>query len=198
MQFIPAIENLQRSHEIDIWVVKKVFAWIRANRDRFAGIGGFSINLSALSLSNSKVLSYLLSELALADLPTEKIIFEITETAAIENYHTAQEFIKQVSRYGCSFSLDDFGSGYSSYSHLRNLRTGSLKIDGSFIKEIAQNPADFAMVKSMNDIGHSLGMKTVAEYVESAQILSMLREIGVDYAQGFAIHEPASIDHLSI
>lgn len=198
MQFIPAIENLQRSHEIDIWVVKKVFTWIRANRERFASIGGFSINLSALSLSNSKVLSYLLSELAVADLPTEKIIFEITETAAIENYHTAQEFIKQVSRYGCTFSLDDFGSGYSSYSHLRNLRTGSLKIDGSFVKEIAQNPADFAMVKSMNDIGHSLGMKTVAEYVESAEILSMLREIGVDYAQGFAIHEPSSIDHLSI
>ena len=198
LQFIPAIENLQRSHEIDIWVVKKVFAWIRANRDRFTRIGGFSINLSALSLSNSKVLSYLLSEFALADLPTEKIIFEITETAAIENYHTAQEFIKQVSRYGCSFSLDDFGSGYSSYSHLRNLRTGSLKIDGSFIKEIAHNPADFAMVKSMNEIGHSLGMKTVAEHVETAQILSLLREIGVDYAQGFAIHEPAAIDHLSI
>jgi len=197
MQFIPAIENLQRSHDIDIWVVKKVFAWIRANRDKFASIGGFSINLSALSLSNSKVLSYLLSELALADLPTEKIIFEITETAAIENYHTAQEFIKQVSRYGCSFSLDDFGSGYSSYSHLRNLRTGSLKIDGSFIKEITQNPADFAMVKSMNDIGHSLGMKTVAEYVESAEVLSLLREIGVDYAQGFAIHKPTSIDQLS-
>jgi EAL domain-containing protein (putative c-di-GMP-specific phosphodiesterase class I) len=197
MLFVPAIESLKRSHEIDIWVAKKVFAWIRANRALFSSIGGFSINLSALSLSHSEVLAFLLSELALADLPTEKIIFEITETAAIENYHVAREFMQQISSYGCKFSLDDFGSGYSSYSHLKNLRTCSLKIDGSFVKEMVQNPADYAMVKSMNDIGHSLGMKTVAEFVESAEILSMLREIGVDYAQGYIIHKPVPIDDLT-
>jgi diguanylate cyclase (GGDEF)-like protein len=196
MLFIPAIESLKRSHEIDIWVVKQAFAWIRANLDTFAATGGFSINLSALSLSNSEVLAYLLSELARADLPTEKIIFEITETAAIESYNVARDFMRQISRYGCKFSLDDFGSGYSSYSHLKNLHTHSLKIDGSFVKEMIQNPADFAMVKSMNDIGHSLGMKTVAEYVESAEILSQLRVIGVDYAQGYVLHKPAPIDDL--
>jgi len=197
MLFVPAVESLKRSHEIDIWVAKKVFAWIRANRDMFSSTGGFSINLSAQSLSNSEVLAFLLGELALADLPTEKIIFEITETAAIDNYHVARDFMQQISSYGCKFSLDDFGSGYSSYSHLKNLRTCSLKIDGSFVKEMLQNPADWAMVKSMNDIGHSLGMKTVAEYVESAEILGKLREIGVDYAQGYVIHKPVPIDHLT-
>lgn len=196
MLFIPAIEGLKRSHEIDIWVVKQVFAWIRTNREIFASIGGFSINLSALSLSNSVVLDFLLDQLAHADLPTDKLVFEITETAAIENYNVARDFIRQVSGYGCKFSLDDFGSGYSSYSHLKNLKTHSLKIDGSFVKEMIQNSADFAIVKSMNDIGHSLGMKTVAEYVESAEILSKLREIGVDYAQGFIIHQPERIEHL--
>lgn len=192
--FIPAVEGLQRAHEIDLWVLKQVFSWIRSNRVWFDSTGGFSINLSALSLSHPGVLDFLLGELERADLPADKLVFEITETAAIQNYNVARDFIRQVSGYGCKFSLDDFGSGYSSYTHLKNLQSHSLKIDGSFVKEMIQSPADFAMVKSMNDIGHSLGMNTVAEYVESAEILSKLREIGVDYAQGYIIHKPERIE----
>ena len=196
MHFVPAVERWKRSHEIDLWVMREVFAWIRLNRAFFDQIGGFSVNLSALSLSNPEVLAYLHEELGREDTPTEKITFEITETTAIDSYVTAQDFMRQVRSYGCKFSLDDFGSGFASYSHLKNLRTDSLKIDGSFVKEIAHSPADYAMVKSMNEIGHSLGMKTVAEYVESPVILSKLREIGVDYAQGYAIHKPVPIAEL--
>lgn len=196
MQFIPAVERWKRSHEIDLWVLHQVFVWIRANRARFDQFGGFAVNLSAMSLDNPEVLAYLHAELGRKDLPAERITFEVTETAAIDSYNAAQDFIRQVRAYGCRFALDDFGSGFASYAHLKNLRTDTLKIDGSFVKEIGHSEVDFAMVKSMNDIGHSLGMKTVAEYVESDLILSKLRQIGVDYGQGYAIHRPVAIDDL--
>ncbi|MHB1186716.1 DUF1631 family protein [Thiobacillus sp.] len=194
--FIPAVEHLQRSHEVDIWVMRNVFEWIGANQAIFASVGGFSINLSATSLSSPEVASYLQNVLTGINFPTNKIIFEITETAAIESYGAAQDFIRDIRRHGCRFSLDDFGSGFTSYAHLKNLRTDALKIDGSFVKDMLQNPSDLAMVKSMNDIGHSLGLRTVAEYVESPMILEALREIGVDYAQGYAIHKPCRIDEI--
>lgn len=198
MHFIPAVERLQRAHEIDIWVMRKVFEWITANRPSFESLGGFAINLSATSLNNPEVVSFLHRVLADGSLPAGRLTFEITETAAIESYGAAQEFIREIRRYGCKFSLDDFGSGFTSYAHLKNLRTDALKIDGSFVKDMLQNPADYAMVKSMNDIGHSLGLRTVAEYVESPAILQALRGLGVDYAQGYAIHKPCRLDELII
>ncbi|HEY9146807.1 MAG TPA: DUF1631 family protein [Thiobacillus sp.] len=194
--FIPAVERLQRAHEVDIWVMRNVFEWIAANKSDFASVGGFAINLSATSLSNPEVMRYLQAVLPVSDFPTDKIIFEITESAAIESYGAAQDFIREIRRYGCKFSLDDFGSGFTSYAHLKNLRTDTLKIDGSFVRDMLQNPGDFAMVKSMNDIGHSLGLLTVAEYVESPTTLEALREIGVDYVQGYAIHRPCRIDEI--
>lgn len=194
--FIPAVERLQRAHEVDIWVMRKVFEWIVANQSDFASVGGFAINLSATSLSNPEVMRYLQEVLPVSDFPTDKIIFEITESAAIESYGAAQDFIREIRRYGCKFSLDDFGSGFTSYAHLKNLRTDTLKIDGSFVKDMLQNSGDLAMVKSMNDIGHSLGLLTVAEYVESETTLEALREIGVDYVQGYAIHKPCRIDDI--
>lgn len=194
MQFIPAVESLHRAHEVDIWVMRNVFEWIAANQASFESVGGFAINLSATSLSNPDVVRYLQKVLPASDFPTDKIIFEITETAAIESYAAAQDFIREIRRYGCKFSLDDFGSGFTSYAHLKNLRTDSLKIDGSFVKDMLKNPSDYAMVKSMNDIGHSLGLRTVAEFVESPLILDALKDIGVDYAQGYAIHRPCRIN----
>jgi len=111
--FIPAVERLQRAHEVDIWVMRKVFEWIAANRSNFASVGGFAINLSATSLSNPEVMRYLQKVLPDSDFPTDKIIFEITESAAIESYGAAQDFIREIRRYGCKFSLDDFGSGFT-------------------------------------------------------------------------------------
>jgi len=194
--FIPAVEQLQRSHEVDIWVLRKVFEWIGANQAIFASLGGFAINLSATSLGSPEVARYLQNVLVASDFSTDKIMFEITESAAIESYGAAQDFIREMRRHGCKFSLDDFGSGYTSYAHLKNLRTDTLKIDGSFVKDMLLNPSDYAMVKSMNDIGHSLGMRTVAEYVETPEILDALREVGVDYVQGYAVHKPCRIDDI--
>ena len=197
MHFITTVERLQRAHELDIWVIRSVFDWISSNPSSFASVGGFAINLSATSLSSPEVIRCLQRMLPACNFPTDKIIFEITETAAIVSYGAAQDFIREIRRYGCKFALDDFGSGFTSYAHLKNLRTDSLKIDGSFVKEMLQNPGDYAMVKSMNDIGHSLGLRTVAEFVESPQILEALREIGVDYAQGYAIHKPCRIEEFA-
>lgn len=194
--FVLAVEGLRRAHELDLWVLRQTFSWIRQHREAFASGGGVSINLSATSLAHAGVIEALRRELTAGDIPTELIAFEITETAAIESYAAAGDFIRQMRRYGCRFALDDFGSGHTSYGHLKNLQADALKIDGSFVKDIVDNPADYAIVKSMNDIAHSLGMRTVAEYVESPAILAKLREIGVDYAQGYAIHKPCRIEQL--
>jgi len=196
LAFLPVVEHVKRSHELDIWVISKAFAWIRANLRVFDTVSGFAINLSASSLSNREVSDHITTLLAEAGFPADRITFEITESAAIESYGAAQEFIRVISRHGCKFALDDFGSGFTSYAHLKNLRTDTLKIDGSFVKEMLENPADLAMVKSMNDIAHSLGMQTVAEYVESPELLEALRILGVDYVQGYAVHRPCRLDEL--
>lgn len=198
LPFVMAVEGLRRAHELDLWVLHRVFDWIRNNRAAFATLGGFSINLSAMSLAHTEVIDTLRDYLQAGDIPAQRISFEITETVAIQSYGAAADFIRQMRRFGCRFALDDFGSGHTSYAHLKNLRADVLKIDGSFVKDIVDSPADFAIVKSMNDIAHSLGMHTVAEYVESPAILAKLREIGVDYAQGYAIHKPCRIDQLLV
>ncbi|MBN9429987.1 MAG: DUF1631 family protein, partial [Burkholderiales bacterium] len=197
MSFVPAVERLNRSQELDLWVMRHVLHWVADNRRVFDAIGGFAINVSALSLASPEVIGFLREQLARPEVPASKLIFEITETAAIGSYGVAQEFMQQIRRYGCRFSLDDFGSGYTSYAHLKNLRTDSLKIDGSFVKDMVDSPSDYAMVKSMHEVARSLGMRTVAEYVETPMILAKLREIGVDYAQGYAIHKPCPIEELA-
>jgi EAL domain-containing protein (putative c-di-GMP-specific phosphodiesterase class I)/GGDEF domain-containing protein len=195
--FVFAVERLKRSHELDLWVLRQVLAWIESHRDAFDAIGGFAINLSPLSLADPAILSFLHERLARPGVPAAKLTFEITETAAIDSYGAAQDFIRQIRPYGCRFSLDDFGSGYTSYAHLKNLHTDSLKIDGSFVRDMATSESDYAMVKSMHEVARSLGMRTVAEYVESPLILARLREIGVDYAQGYALHKPCPIGELA-
>jgi EAL domain-containing protein (putative c-di-GMP-specific phosphodiesterase class I) len=156
-----------------------------------------SINLSASSLANAEVKTFLQETLPHCGIPAEKIMFEITETAAIRSYTAAQEFIRDIRRYGCKFALDDFGTGFTSYAHLKLLQCDMLKIDGGFVVDMLNNPQDLAMVKSMNDIAHALGMQTVAEWVESPEVLAKLTEIGVDYAQGYTVHRPGHIDLLS-
>ena len=194
--FFPALELWKRSFEVDLWVLHSVFDWIRTNENLFLDISGFAINLSAQSLNNLEVLNFLRNELSKGDLPNSKITFEITETAAIESYGKAQEFMDEIKKLGCLFSLDDFGAGFSSYSHLKNLNTSTLKIDGSFVKDIVESSTDRMMVRSMNELGKFLGMKTVAEFVENEDILEILKEIGVDYAQGYALHKPIPISQL--
>jgi EAL domain-containing protein (putative c-di-GMP-specific phosphodiesterase class I) len=195
--FIAAAERFKRMTDVDGWQIDNVFKWIEQNNGRFENIGGFAINLSGQSLNSSDFLQSLHSRLDAARFPLSKIIFEITETAAIAEFGQAETFMRQIRRYGCRFSLDDFGAGFSSYAYLKNIRADYLKIDGSFVRELATSAADYAMVKSMTEIGHSLNMKVVAEYVESEAILDKLKDIGVDYAQGYFVGKPHRLTDLS-
>lgn len=126
-------------------------------------------------------------------IPPKKICFEITETAAIANLSSAISFINALHALGCKFALDDFGSGVSSFAYLKNLPVDFLKIDGLFVKDILDDPVDRSMIQSINHIGHLMNKKTIAEFVENEQILDALRQIGVDYCQGYAIGYPKSL-----
>ena len=130
-------------------------------------------------------------------MPPKKICFEITETAAISNFLNALEFIGAVRDLGCQFALDDFGSGMSSFAYLKKLPVDILKIDGLFIKDILNNPVDMAMVKSINEVGHVMGLKTIGEYVENRAILEVLTVLEVDAFQGFEVAKPAPIEELA-
>ena len=141
-------------------------------------------------------MNFLKNILASSDVPLEKITFEITETVAAGSFQFIQSFIKQIKEFNCKFSLDDFGTGYSSYAYLKSLDVDYLKIDGAFVKDILNNDSDVAIVKSMNEIAHSLGLETIAEYVENDEILNQLQEIGVDYAQGWGVHKPIPLNDL--
>lgn len=195
--FVAAVERLKRSHELDLWVMRHTLDWIDANPAVFDSIGGFAINVSPRSLDSPEILGFLHQRLGRLGPDAAKLTFELTENSAIACYGAAQDFIRQVRRYGCRLSLDDFGSGYASYAHLKNLRTDVLKIDGSFVRDIATNPSDLAMVRSMHEVARSLGMRTVAEYAENHEILDMLRAIGIDYGQGWAIHAACRMDALA-
>lgn len=196
--FIPAVERSKRMHEIDKWVINTVFDWIDKNRQSFDNMDGFSINLSGESLNSEEFLQFLQALLEASAFPLDKLVFEITETVASENLAFTKKFINVIKAFGCKFSLDDFGSGYSSYAYLKNLNVDFLKIDGAFVKDLTNNKADLAIVKSMNEIAHSLNLKTIAEYVESAEIKDILKEIGVDYGQGYFIHKPMPLNELTV
>ena len=196
-KFIPAVERCQRMPEIDQWIVEHVFGWIMENRACFDKIGGFAINLSGQSLNSEEFLSFLKDRLSMQDVPAEKITFEVTETVAAGSLVFTKRFIKEIKHFGCKFSLDDFGTGYSSYSYLKSLDVDYLKIDGSFIKDIENSLTDQVMVNSMNEIAHSLELETIAEYVENMKIHAILKEIGVNYAQGYGVHKPMPLVELA-
>lgn len=189
-EFIVAAEYYHRIPAVDRLVVQSVFRWMVNHPGELDTIGGFSINLSGRSLSDETFLDFVLKEAESTGVPMDRVCFEVTETAGISNLSDATEFILQVKKTGCLFSLDDFGSGFSSYTYLKNLPVDFLKIDGAFVKEMDKNPSDFAVVKSISEIGHFMGKKIVAEYVENETVLNLLREIGVDYAQGFVVDAP--------
>lgn len=159
-------------------------------------INFISINLSGQSLGNEAFLDFVIKQLQDSEIEGEKVCFEITETAAISNLSTATKFISILKGIGCRFALDDFGSGLSSFGYLKNLSVDYLKIDGMFVRDIVDDPIDRAMVKSINEIGQVMGMQTIAEFVENDEIKGMLREIGVNYAQGYGIARPLPFDEL--
>jgi EAL domain-containing protein (putative c-di-GMP-specific phosphodiesterase class I) len=184
--------------EIDQWVVNSVFGWMRENRDKLEKINGLSINLSGQSINSRTFLDFLSAELGQGDIPGDKLIFEVTESAAIDSFAHAERFIRQLRRYGCRFALDDFGVGFSSFSYLRNLKVDYLKIDGSFVRNMSSNDIDVALVSSMHETSRFLGIKTIAEVVENQETLDILKRIGVDYAQGYYTGKPMPIEQLAV
>ena len=194
--FLPSAERYNSITRIDRWVIEHTLHWISRHAKQLNHIKSFSINLSGQSLGDEAMLGFIIREFQQGDVPAEKIKFEITETAAIANLRDATVFMRTLSELGCRFALDDFGSGLSSFAYLKNLKVNVLKIDGMFVKDMLEDPIDFAMVKSINDIGHVMGLETIAEFVESDEIADKLREIGVDYAQGYALGKPVPIDTL--
>ncbi|GAB6140945.1 hypothetical protein JCM14076_16740 [Methylosoma difficile] len=194
--FLPAAERYNLASELDRWVIAQLFSWLANTPGFLEKLSLCTINLSGLSLCDETMFSYISSQFRRWHIPTHKICFEITETAAIANLSHATRFINQLRDQGCLFSLDDFGSGLSSFAYLKNLPVDFLKIDGLFVKDMLVDEVDMAMVKSINEIGQIMGKKTVAEFVENEAILRLLTDMGVDYAQGYCVGKPIPLDLL--
>ena len=181
--FLPTAERFNMMDKIDSWVINAALRKLaQLQHDGYKG--SFAINLSGQSIDNMELIDVIEALVINLDIDSSKIIFEITETSAVSNLISANELISRLNSLGCRFALDDFGSGFSSFSHLKNLPVDFIKIDGLFVRGVASDPSDRAIVNSINDIAHSLGKETIAEYVENAEILQFLHESGVDYVQG--------------
>jgi EAL domain-containing protein (putative c-di-GMP-specific phosphodiesterase class I) len=196
--FLPAAERYGLASTLDRWVITTLFQWMAKKEGFLEKLSVCSVNLSGLSLSDETMLAYIYEQFDQWKIPAHKICFEVTETAAIANLSYATNFIHQLQYKGCLFSLDDFGSGLSSFAYLKNLPVDFLKIDGLFVKDILEDNVDLAMVKSINEVGHVMGKKTIAEFVENEKIFNLLKKLGVDYAQGYGIGKPVPLDELLV
>ena len=191
--FLPAAECYGLSTTLDRWVVSNALDWLSRNPDLMRRTHLCCINLSGTSLADEEFLRFVEDRLDQSSVAPQKICFEITETAAIANLSRAMVFMGSLKLRGCQFALDDFGSGLSSFAYLKTLPVDYLKIDGAFVKDIMEDKVDLAMVRSINDVGKVMGKQTIAEFVENDAILEKLRDIGVDYAQGYGICRPTPV-----
>ena len=191
--FMPTAENFNLMPSIDRWVVEHTFKLLQERAQHNDNIGMLSINLSAQSLDDDNFLGFVVDCLDKTKVSADKICFEITESAAISNLISATRFMSILRGMGCRFSLDDFGRGFSSYGYLKNLPVDYLKIDGSFVRDLVNDDIDHAMVSSINQIGHTMGVQTIAEYVETEETLEQLIHLGVDHVQGYQLGKPHPI-----
>jgi diguanylate cyclase (GGDEF)-like protein/PAS domain S-box-containing protein len=194
--FLSAAERYNLGSRVDEWVVREMLGWLSDHKSGLPHVELCSINLSAQSLGDARFLEFLQAEIYQSGFPAHKLCFELTETAAVADLATAGRFINTIREAGCRFSLDDFGSGMSSFAYLHALPVDFLKIDGAFIRGIASDRVSRAVVSSINDISHTLGKYTIAEFIETELILQTAREIGLDYAQGYAIAKPRDLADL--
>lgn len=194
--YIEAAEQFHRSSRVDLWVIDKAMTWMEGHPDAMENIHTFNINLSGASLSDDAFLFALETRIKQHSALTHQICFEVTETSAVANLHYAADFMTEMKRLGCRFALDDFGTGLSSYAYLQKLPVDYVKVDGIFVRDMASNLTNYALVRSITELCHFLDMKTIAEYVEDMETLELLKEIQVDFGQGFCIAKPRRMDSL--
>lgn len=197
--FLPAAERYGLIVNVDRWVLSNAIATLaeavrEARRRGEMTFDTFSINLSGATLTDEDFLEFVKETLDEHRLPPDMLCFEITETTAVANFSQARAFVTELKKLGCRFALDDFGSGFASFGYLKSLPVDYLKIDGSFVRNIAHNQLDRAMVSSINHLGHVIGLKTIAEFVESDEIVQTLHALGVDFAQGFHFGRPQPLE----
>jgi diguanylate cyclase (GGDEF)-like protein/PAS domain S-box-containing protein len=201
-RFIPAAERYILMPAVDRWIVAQLLAsegerlraWHSRHPKRFL----FAVNLSATTLADDGFLSFLEGQFADNRVPYASICFEVTETAAIADLARARSFMQRLRDLGSVFAVDDFGAGFASYAYLKHLPVQYLKIDGSLVRKIESEPVDRALVESINHMGHVLGLATIAEWAETPQVVETLRELGVDYAQGYGVGKPVALDALAL
>lgn len=187
-RFIPVAERTGQIQAIDEWVIESAIRALRDHPDL-----RLSVNLSASAMDDPKTLPLVRRQLEQYGVAPGRIAFEVTETAAINSMLSANQLMRGIQELGCRFALDDFGSGYASYAYLRDLLVDEVKIDGAFVRDIAKKPEDRIFVKAITDMAHAMGKRVIAEFVENAEILSILAELGVDDAQGYHFGQPAPL-----
>ncbi len=192
--FLPAAERYNLMPAIDRWVIRHALAWAGSKTGRrFSHI---AINLSGSSIGDPELYDFIVGEIAASGADPGALCFEITESAAIANFKQCASCIESLRKMGCKFALDDFGTGMASFSYLKNLGLDYLKIDGNYIREMQYNLYHYSMTEAITRVGHAMGLKTMAAFVESEESLQKLKELGVDYAQGYKIAPPQPLDSL--
>ena len=192
--FLPTAERFEMNVKIDKWVISNTFEYLHANPEHLANLKRCSINLNCHSLADRDFKLFVLNAFDKYAIPYDKICFEVIESVAIIKMEDTLRFMQSFKELGCSFALDDFGSGFSSYNYLKSLPVDIVKIDGAFIKDMLNDPVDVAMVASIKEVAKAMGMTTVAEFVESDATMAQLGRIGIDFAQGFSVSAPKPLN----
>jgi len=192
--FIPAAERFQLGVQLDRHVIELTLGWLESHPDAAAEVALCAINLTAASMVDDDFRQFLIDRVLRSSVPARKLCFEITETSAVRDLARAQTLISQMRALGCAFALDDFGTGFCSFNYLRSLDVDYFKIDGSFVRDLEHSELSIAVVRSITEIAHVLHKKTIAEQTENDSIRGILRELGVDYAQGFGLHRPEPLE----
>jgi EAL domain-containing protein (putative c-di-GMP-specific phosphodiesterase class I) len=190
--FLHVAERFDQIHAIDRWVIEHAVAVLA----RLPVEQSIEINLSGRSLGDPGLVSHIGDVIAACAVDPDRLIFELTETAAIENIHRASEFVDELTALGCHFALDDFGAGFGSFYYLKYLPFDYLKIDGEFVKNCTESRTDQLIIQSCVRLARGLGKQTIAEFVENAEILRLVRALGVDHAQGYEIARPLRVDEV--